>query len=49
MGMSTFSKASASENAHVQNSQGIKPSFSLLTDLRKNGSTGFATGAITKT
>ena len=48
MGMPTFSKAYASENAQVQNPQGIKFSFSPLTGSRKNGSIGYATGALTK-
>ena len=45
MGMSIFSKASASENAQFQNSQGIKLSFSPLPGSRKNGNTENATGA----
>ena len=48
MGISISSKASASENAQVQNSQEIKLSCSPLTDLRKNGKIGHTTGALTK-
>ena len=48
MRMSTFSKAYVPENAQAQNPQGIKFSFSPQTGLRKNGNTGFATGALTK-
>ena len=47
--MLTFSKASVPENSQAQNPQGIKSSSFPLIDLKKNGSTGNATGALTKT
>ena len=48
MRKSTFSKASVLENSPAQNPQGIKSSSFLLTGLKKNGSTGNATGALTE-
>ena len=45
---SISSKASVPERSQVQKFQEIKPLCSHLTDLRKNGSTGNATGAPTK-
>ena len=48
MRRSTSSKVSVPEKLQVQKFQEIKPSCSHLIDLRKNGSTGNATGAPTK-
>ena len=43
-----YSKASVPERSQVQKFQEIKHGCSHQTDLRKNGSTGNVTGALTK-
>ena len=48
MRRSIFSKASVPEKLQVQKFQEIKLGCSHQTDLRKNGSTGNATGAPTE-
>ena len=49
MGILIFSKVYVVENSLVQEFQEIKHGCSHLTDSMKNGSTGNATGAPTKT